>query len=71
MVATGDGSARGAGERAHRRGRRASSTTSRRRTALFEGAPVVLEDRQGTRIQGRKLLYDLASGSARMLAETP
>jgi lipopolysaccharide transport protein LptA len=42
-----------------------------RRTALFAGAPVVLEDRQGTRIQGRKLLYDLASGSARMLSEAP
>jgi len=41
------------------------------RTALFEGTPVTLEDRQGTRIEGRKLLYDLATGSARMLAETP
>lgn len=42
-----------------------------RRSALFEGTPVTLEDRQGTRIQGRRLLYDLASGSARMVAEKP
>ncbi len=41
------------------------------RTALFEGQPVVLKDRQGTTIQGRRLLYDLSTGSARMLAETP
>lgn len=41
------------------------------RTALFEGAPVVLKDRQGTTIQGRRLLYDLAAGNARMLADTP
>ena len=41
------------------------------RTALFEGQPVVLKDRQGTTIQGRRLLYDLAAGSARMLADAP
>lgn len=41
------------------------------RTALFEGQPVVLKDREGTTIQGSRLLYDLSTGSARMLAQTP
>lgn len=41
------------------------------RTALFEGSPVVLRDRLGTTIQGRRLLYDLSTGNARMLSEKP
>ncbi len=40
------------------------------RSALFTGEPVKLRDPQGT-IQGRRLLYDLDTGSARMLAEAP
>ncbi len=39
------------------------------RTTLFSGSPVELAEGQGTRIRGRRLEYDLASGAARVLTE--
>jgi lipopolysaccharide transport protein LptA len=38
-------------------------------TILVTGNPVVLAEREGTSVRGRRLLYDLAAGTARMLAE--
>jgi lipopolysaccharide export system protein LptA len=37
------------------------------RTVLVEGDPVVLAEPDGTKVRGRRLLYDVAAGTARML----
>ena len=39
------------------------------RTILVEGDPVLLAEREGTKVRGRRLLYELEAGTARMLAE--
>ncbi len=43
------------------------------KTIVVEGSPVVLAESTGSTIRGRRLLYDLGSGSARMIsgAESP
>lgn len=38
-------------------------------TILVTGEPVTLAEREGTSVRGRRLLYDLTAGTARMLAE--
>lgn len=39
------------------------------RFAVFSGEPVVMRDRDGTEIQGRRLRYDLDSGQTRILSD--
>ncbi|HSM13424.1 MAG TPA: LptA/OstA family protein, partial [Thermoanaerobaculia bacterium] len=37
------------------------------RTILVEGSPVVLSESDGSKLRGPRLLYDVATGSARMI----
>lgn len=39
------------------------------RTILVEGSPVVLSEARGTTVRGHRVLYDLATGSARVVPE--
>jgi lipopolysaccharide export system protein LptA len=39
------------------------------RLAVISGAPVVLQQRDGTEMEGRRLLYDLDSGEVRIISE--
>lgn len=41
------------------------------RTAVVTGEPVVLREKSGTVLQGRRALFDLATGTARLLSEKP
>lgn len=52
-------------------GRRVEGTTAEHdlvaETILVEGEPVVLSERDGSKLRGPRLLYDVATGSARMI----
>ena len=39
------------------------------RRILVVGEPVLLREPGGTQVRGRRLIYDLAAGTARMLSE--
>ena len=41
------------------------------RTAIVTGQPAIIREKSGTVLRGRRALYDLATGGAKLLSEQP